>query len=493
MNRNLFNIRTGRLMRRTALWAAGLAAATATAGNPSVGPQVRIDKAGTTFAANETSAASTDVFPLEVVGTWNDWRDSTFNEIIRMGVAVSLDGGQTWTDFLVRPPAANQSTVEGDPMTAYDNRTGNLWVGAISFAGNGGVFVAKKRLGQTSFEPSVMARRTGGADKCWMAAGIRPGEPNSTRLYIAYNEGIIWSDDEGQTWTAPRSLGSGIGFLPRVGPQGEVYVCYWDFGSGVMLKRSFNGGSSFDTIRIATRMDVWGTQDGSRFPGQFRVPPLNYLAVHPTRGTLYCVYFDTTDIQNNNRNVDLYFTRSNDRGATWTTPRVINGEANPAGDQFFPWIEVDSSGRLHLVFFDSRGINQNDNAVNGMFNNYYAFSDDDGNTWTEFRLTPAAWNSNNDGLNRSNQFIGDYAGLAVGGTRAYPCYLSTQNGDSDIFVNVVLSQLSGDLNGDGCVNQADLATLLSCFGVGACGDVDGDGDTDQADLAALLANYGAGC
>ncbi|MCK4872312.1 MAG: VCBS repeat-containing protein [Phycisphaerales bacterium] len=51
----------------------------------------------------------------------------------------------------------------------------------------------------------------------------------------------------------------------------------------------------------------------------------------------------------------------------------------------------------------------------------------------------------------------------------------------------------GDLNGDGCVDQADLGILLAAYGISAEGDLDGDGDTDQADLGILLANYGAGC
>ncbi len=48
----------------------------------------------------------------------------------------------------------------------------------------------------------------------------------------------------------------------------------------------------------------------------------------------------------------------------------------------------------------------------------------------------------------------------------------------------------GDLDGDGDIDQADLGILLSCYGVSDCGDIDGDGDTDQADLGALLGNYG---
>jgi probable HAF family extracellular repeat protein len=53
--------------------------------------------------------------------------------------------------------------------------------------------------------------------------------------------------------------------------------------------------------------------------------------------------------------------------------------------------------------------------------------------------------------------------------------------------------IPGDLNGDGCVDQADLGTLLASYGVDDGGDIDGDGDTDQADLGELLSHYGDGC
>jgi len=51
----------------------------------------------------------------------------------------------------------------------------------------------------------------------------------------------------------------------------------------------------------------------------------------------------------------------------------------------------------------------------------------------------------------------------------------------------------GDLNDDGCVDQADLGILLAAFGVDDGGDLDNDGDTDQSDLGILLAHWGEGC
>ncbi len=477
----------------------GLAQRSGSRALPVIGPQVRIDVGGGTFAANETSMASINANPLEAVGSWNDWRASGSSEVIRMGVAVTLDGGSTWTDFLVRPPLSNQSGVEGDPMTCYDNRTGTLWVGAISFASNGGLYVARKNAGQTTFAPSVMARADSGADKGWMAAGQLYNDPNQTRVYIAYNGGCLYSTNLGQTWSVPVSLGTGLGFLPRVGPNGELYIAYWNVSNGIRLKRSLNNGASFTTHNIATRLDTWDTQSHSRIPGTFRVPPLTYLAVDPVVGTLYCVYFDTTNIQGGNYNLNLYFTKSTDQGTTWSTPVVINTDSTPPRDQFFPWIEVDQAGRLHVLSYDARRTSQNDTDVHGWFDAYYTYSQDAGATWTEVCLTPAAFDSDNDGLNRTNQFLGDYNGLGVGGNRVYPCYLSTQNGNPDIFTNVIVWPGVGDMNCDGVVNFDDVNPfVLALSDPGAyaveypdCdllnGDCNGDGAVDFDDINAFVA------
>ncbi|HUU97043.1 MAG TPA: hypothetical protein VM487_14995 [Phycisphaerae bacterium] len=56
--------------------------------------------------------------------------------------------------------------------------------------------------------------------------------------------------------------------------------------------------------------------------------------------------------------------------------------------------------------------------------------------------------------------------------------------------------IPGDLNGDGCVDHADLGILLAdwgCMGGGCPGDCDFDGDTDHADLGLLLGHWGEGC
>lgn len=62
---------------------------------------------------------------------------------------------------------------------------------------------------------------------------------------------------------------------------------------------------------------------------------------------------------------------------------------------------------------------------------------------------------------------------------------------------VLRTGITGDLDGNGCVNLNDLTALLAHFGMTngatlADGDTDSDGDVDLSDLAALLGNFGSG-
>jgi hypothetical protein len=198
-------------------------------------------------------------------------------------------------------------------------------------------------------------------------------------------------------------------------------------------------------------------------------------------------------------NVDIYFCKSTNEGTSWTTPIKINRDGFPPGDQFFPWIEVDRAGVIHMVFYNTRHRVVNDGNEHGYIDAYYSTSSDGGATWTEYRLTPTTFDSINDGLDRSTQFMGDYNGLAIGGNRVYPCYPSSVNGNTDIFVNTIITATTpGDIDGDGDVDIADLAALLGTYnlctgdpGFVAEADIDGSGCVTIADLAALLANYGS--
>ena len=63
--------------------------------------------------------------------------------------------------------------------------------------------------------------------------------------------------------------------------------------------------------------------------------------------------------------------------------------------------------------------------------------------------------------------------------------------------DIIACGMAGDIDGDGTITLADLATLLAHYGDSgagiADGDLDFDGNVGLADLAILLANYGEAC
>ncbi|MCH9646585.1 MAG: tetratricopeptide repeat protein [Deltaproteobacteria bacterium] len=391
---------------------------------------VRVDPGGQMNQANEPSMAGAG---SEWVAAWNDERRPGGVGAWSLGAAISLDGGLTWSDSLLDPPGALPENFQADPMTAYDPRTGNFWVGGIGFFG-GPVYVARKAPGAATFEPPVEVS-TGAADKGWMVAGRSPSNPNSTLLYVAYDRGLQVSDDLGQTWSAVRPLAlEGTGYHPRVGPQGELYLSYWDFDLGVWMYRSLDGGQTLQgPQRIATRMDTWGPQDSSRAPGSFRVANLSFLAVDPRNGDLFCAYHDTTQVIGGQSDLDIYLTQSRDGGDTWSPAVILNGDLDPPGDQFLPWIEVDEAGRLHAVFFDSRHTPQMDDVEHGMIDVYYAVSLDRGQSWTEVRLTAQSFDSADAIWEVGGQFLGDYLGAVTDGDTVRVIYPTTESGDLDIW------------------------------------------------------------
>ncbi len=419
-----------------------------------VGPPMRVDGGRGTSPCNGTTISLAASNPLHVVAAWNDFRDGP----VRLGVGVSLDGGLTWTDGLLRAPLGHQSNFEGDAMSCYDQRTGTLWVGGVSFYSNqGGLFVSRLNAAGSQLGAPVMARVANGVDKGRMAAGVHPTNPNKSIVYCAYSEGLIRSLDLGDTWSDPISLGQGLGFTPRTGPGGMLYVAYYDFVTQMLIRRSFTGGATIGPPRlVANRLDSWGI-DGSRVPGNARVLSLAGLAVDQTDGTLYYVYPDTTSIESNGYNLDVYFTKSTDQALHWTTPVVVNSDSALPADQFFPWVETDAQGRLHMIFYDSRSVVQDDTDPVGFFDAYYSYSDDQGDTWTEIRLTASPLRT--DDAFPNGTFIGDYIGLTTGGHRTLPLYMDTRQGNSDIFTHLI---------------QDGPATEF-CYGLGChCGNNDPD-------------------
>ncbi len=410
-------------------------------------PPTRVDAgSGSAHAAETILAAGAG---QQMVAGWIDLREGGNNGPWKVGVGTTLDGGATWADQVLHGPFSVAGDYEGDPMVAHDPRTGNQWVGGILFGYvnqmPSRLWIARRQPGTNSFLAPVQIHTASFVDKALLVAGPRPGLPNTTRLYVTYNLGIHRSDDLGATWSPLQSLPSGLGYQPRLGANGVLYVLYWDLGFEFELVKSTDGGVTFGPpVSVATRLDTWGPEENNpRFPGGFRVAPLAYLAVDPTTGALTAVYPDTTSVAGGEYDVDLYLTRSTNGGATWSPPVVLGGDSTPPRDQFHPWLEADSTGKLHLAFFDTRDTPQLDADSNAWIDLYYATSDDGGGTWAELRVTDSPFQSALAPFSGfQSQFVGDYLALgSVGdpqaGAQIHLLYPSTADGHLHVYAQIL--------------------------------------------------------
>jgi len=95
---------------------------------------------------------------------------------------------------------------------------------------------------------------------------------------------------------------------------------------------------------------------------QVRVNSAGNIVANPTTGTLYLTFSDNRngihDVADPITNTDVFVMSSANGGATWTAPSLVDAGA---GDQWFPWVEVNPVANTIGVAYHDRG------ASNGTF------------------------------------------------------------------------------------------------------------------------------
>ncbi len=92
-------------------------------------------------------------------------------------------------------------------------------------------------------------------------------------------------------------------------------------------------------------------------------------------GSIHAAWMDERE---GDDDMDIYYARSTDGGASWSANIPANGDVVPPGNKSFgqqgtPSIAVDQQGRIHIVWWDCRG----------PCTVYYSRSDDGGKSFTE--------------------------------------------------------------------------------------------------------------
>jgi BNR/Asp-box repeat protein len=357
-------------------------------------------------------------------------------EVIR-----STDNGKTWSPSLRGAyPVSNFSKKLGDynsarfydkEQIAVDNNPsssfyGRIYVTYIKFHMQPNGFSDYCPV-QAAYTDNIDPNGNGQlGDSHWKHTQVVPNDPGAPGVGPSANQGA----------------------QPVVDNQGGVDISYMteecntSLDHGIFFRRSTNGGASFSKAQKINKKGQWKDNPD---PDDV-LPPKNARIAASTSAPLV---FDPVDnslnyiVQNNiNRatsGADISFTKSLDYGKTWSdmTTVSVNGSGQPAPeDQFFPWMDVDSEGNLHAIWFDNRN-----DPGNLLIQTFQGDSTDGGTTWNNHNISTQNWNPNL-GFFSSGSFIGDYNGFAIGGGYAYPVWTDGRNtpgppnGQTDIWTNV---------------------------------------------------------
>jgi hypothetical protein len=314
-------------------------------------------------------------------------------------------------------------------------------------------------------------------DKEYIAVDNWPASPHFGRLYVTYTKFHIlesgFSDyctiqlsytdlvnltDPSKTAFAhtavqPDNLGgNGRGrsanqhSVPVVETNGTLDIgfveeeCNSGLDPHLLFQRSTTGGATFlaNAVQIDKSGQYLDNPDPRDLlqPTAFRAP--NTVSMVYNSAVLTYVY--QNNLNRGRSGANISFQQSRDGGLHWSDMRWLStdGSVPALRDQFFPWIAENGNGNLFAIWFDRRLDPRNRD-----INTWEAVSYDNGRTWSQRRISTAAWNPNK-GFFSSGAFIGDYNGIAASTTHVYPVWTDGRSsafdqtgiGETDIFTDV---------------------------------------------------------
>jgi hypothetical protein len=432
------------------------------AASPGGGPGSSLTVGSNVDASNECGPQSETYITLNPASLKSLAAGS--NEIFRdpMRGYFSADAGSTWgaVDLPLPPPlqGTHDTRFGSDPSLVFDSR-GNLFYSyiVVYFGGGNGVdgtqmAVARSTDGGKSYPQLTLFGFQSGSnhfnDKPMITADTNPASPFRDRIYAAWDAAgggnatdggihLARSSDAGATFALtrvdnPSGPSQGIGAVPFVGPDGEVYVAWNDYKNNLIaFNRSFDGGITWDAQRTVSpktaAFDVG-------IPAEMFRRALVYPACDvdrstgPHRGRLYCSWMDLTPAGV----TDILLSLSDDRGLTWTAPHPVTDQLPQLVDRFNQWLAVDPvTGDVNLSFYDTRN---DTTGFRFMTDTFFTQSVDGGVTFRSPNVLVSSVSSNEHDCNGlfpcsaidyGNQ-QGDYEGLASRGGVSHPIWTDSR-------------------------------------------------------------------
>jgi hypothetical protein len=350
-----------------------------------------------------------------------------------VGAAVSYDNGATWThvQLLVDDPCISQ------PLKSPGY-----------FCNNDKAFVLDDKESVTA-DPV----HAGVAYAVWDRLLAPPASFPGFFRERGYFGQVFMSKttDYGAHWSAPQLLVKGpsqdqtIGNAIVIDPVSGALYDFFDLinnesnahghrGTNVAFIKSTDGGATWSDVHVVAGLDAVGVSDSANVDPSTDTPPATLrsaddipeVTINPANGQLYAVWQDSRF--NGFLNDEAVISTSNDGGATWSTPSLVNPHTGFAA--FLPSVSVDGTGVVGVTYYQwpSAPVTGNQSA-----NLYIRHSTSPGSSTSPptfgaatqldgpFNMLAAPW--------AGGYFLGDYQGLVATPSGFLPFYVKTNCAD----------------------------------------------------------------
>ncbi|MFN7118432.1 MAG: T9SS type A sorting domain-containing protein [Saprospiraceae bacterium] len=260
-----------------------------------------------------------------------------------------------------------------------------------------------------------------------------------------------------------------------VDAQGVVHVMFAgakaeDEVASLYHCKSTNGGASFSApVKIAPFFLSCfppGTDSTCNLTGvdPNRVYPCPHLRVDksngPNQGNLYVVWTANGLTELKTVGTDIYFSKSENGGATWSQPRVLNNDKINKVDQFFPSMAVNPQGTLVITWYDRR-----EDSDNEMTQYYMTTSKDGGDSFeNDFAVSTDASDFTVIGQSNAKFGVGEYTQVVTTNGYAIPFWADGRSNDGNIEIFTSLVPIGADQTTDvkevGSVSEQFSVTAL---------------------------------
>ena len=220
---------------------------------------------------------------------------------------------------------------------------------------------------------------------------------------------------------------------------GNVHITFYgskdNINFGVYHSVSTDGGQTFSNPNLVSNIkfdlpafSTGGQTDNIEGINPTRLYPAIYSACSHTNSNVYVTWTAFGVNNDDGQKSQIYFSRSTDNGATWSTPITVNDD-NANVDNYYSSITVAQNNDIKISWYDRR-----DDTTNNINTHYYmAISTDEGVSFgTNIQVSTLPTDFSHVGDNNQNFGVGEYNQVLTTDSYTIPVWTDGRTNDGNL-------------------------------------------------------------